>query len=75
MDPAFATIDEAIEEIRAGRMLIVVDDEDRENEGDFVMAADKVTPDAINFMITNGRGLVCVPLSAEPRGGARASRR
>ncbi len=65
VDPAFATIDEAMEEIRAGRMLIVVDDEDRENEGDFVMAADKVTPDAINFMITNGRGLVCVPLSAE----------
>jgi 3,4-dihydroxy 2-butanone 4-phosphate synthase/GTP cyclohydrolase II len=61
----FATIEEAIEDIRAGRMLIVVDDEDRENEGDFVMAAEKVTPDAVNFMITNGRGLVCVPLSAE----------
>jgi 3,4-dihydroxy 2-butanone 4-phosphate synthase/GTP cyclohydrolase II len=60
----FATIEEAIEEIRAGRMLIVVDDEDRENEGDFVMAAEKVTPDAINFMITHGRGLVCVPLAA-----------
>jgi 3,4-dihydroxy 2-butanone 4-phosphate synthase/GTP cyclohydrolase II len=60
----FATIEEAIEEIRAGRMLIVVDDEDRENEGDFVMAAEKVTPEAINFMITNGRGLVCVPLSS-----------
>jgi 3,4-dihydroxy 2-butanone 4-phosphate synthase/GTP cyclohydrolase II len=64
-DPTFATIDEAIEEVRAGRMLIVVDDEDRENEGDFVMAADKITPDAINFMITNGRGLVCVPLTAD----------
>jgi 3,4-dihydroxy 2-butanone 4-phosphate synthase/GTP cyclohydrolase II len=61
----FATIEEAIEEIKAGRMLIVVDDEDRENEGDFVMAAEKVTPEAVNFMITNGRGLVCVPLSAE----------
>jgi 3,4-dihydroxy 2-butanone 4-phosphate synthase / GTP cyclohydrolase II len=61
----FATIEEAIEEIRAGRMLIVVDDEDRENEGDFVMAAEKATPEAVNFMITNGRGLVCVPLSAE----------
>jgi 3,4-dihydroxy 2-butanone 4-phosphate synthase/GTP cyclohydrolase II len=61
----FATIEEAIEEIRAGRMLIVVDDEDRENEGDFVMAAAKATPEAVNFMITNGRGLVCVPLSAE----------
>jgi 3,4-dihydroxy 2-butanone 4-phosphate synthase/GTP cyclohydrolase II len=65
VDPAFATIDEAIEEMREGRMLIVVDDEDRENEGDFVMAADMVTPAAINFMITNGRGLVCAPLSAE----------
>jgi len=65
VDPIFATIDEAIEEIRAGRMLIVVDDEDRENEGDFVMAAEKVTPDDINFMVTNGRGLVCVPLSAD----------
>lgn len=61
----FATIEEAVEEIRAGRMLIVVDDEDRENEGDFVMAAEAVTPEAINFMITNGRGLVCVPLSPE----------
>jgi 3,4-dihydroxy 2-butanone 4-phosphate synthase/GTP cyclohydrolase II len=62
---SFATIEEAIEEIKAGRILIVVDDEDRENEGDFVMAAEKVTPDAVNFMITNGRGLVCVPLAAE----------
>jgi len=61
----FATIDEAIEEIRAGRMLIVVDDEDRENEGDFVMAAGKVTPESVNFMITHGRGLVCVPMSGE----------
>jgi 3,4-dihydroxy 2-butanone 4-phosphate synthase / GTP cyclohydrolase II len=64
MTAPFATIEEAIEDIRAGRMLIVVDDEDRENEGDFVMAAEKVTPEAINFMITNGRGLVCVPLAA-----------
>jgi len=61
----FATIEEAIEEIKAGRILIVVDDEDRENEGDFVMAAEKATPEAVNFMITNGRGLVCVPLAAE----------
>jgi 3,4-dihydroxy 2-butanone 4-phosphate synthase/GTP cyclohydrolase II len=60
----FATIEEALQEIRAGLILIVVDDEDRENEGDFVMAADKVTPEAVNFMITNGRGLVCVPLTA-----------
>ncbi|PKQ38070.1 MAG: bifunctional 3,4-dihydroxy-2-butanone-4-phosphate synthase/GTP cyclohydrolase II [Actinobacteria bacterium HGW-Actinobacteria-1] len=61
----FATIDEGIAEIAAGRMLVVVDDEDRENEGDLVMAAAKVTPDSINFMITYGRGLVCLPLSGE----------
>ena len=64
MSNPFASIEEAIEEIRSGRMLIVVDDEDRENEGDFVMAAEKITPEAINFMITHGRGLVCVPLAA-----------
>ncbi len=57
-----ATIEEAIAEIRAGRMIIVVDDEDRENEGDFVMAAESVTPDAINFMAKFGRGLICTPM-------------
>jgi len=57
----FASIDEAIEDIRAGRMVIVVDDADRENEGDFIMAAEKVTPEAINFMVTYGRGIVCMP--------------
>src|SRR5512135_1133394 len=62
---AFATIPEAIEEIRAGRMLVVVDDEDRENEGDLTMAAQFVTPEAINFMATHGRGLICVTLSEE----------
>lgn len=56
----FCTIEEAIEEIRAGKMIIVVDDEDRENEGDFIMAAEKVTPEAINFMAKYGRGLICV---------------
>jgi len=61
----FSTIPEAIEEIRAGRMVIVVDDEGRENEGDFVMAAEKVTPEAINFMAKHGRGLICMPLSGE----------
>ncbi|MCE5203227.1 MAG: bifunctional 3,4-dihydroxy-2-butanone-4-phosphate synthase/GTP cyclohydrolase II [Coriobacteriales bacterium] len=61
----FATIEEALDEIRAGRMLIVVDDEGRENEGDFVMAAEKVTPEAINFMATNGRGLICLPMTGE----------
>lgn len=61
----FASIEDAIAEIAAGRMLVVVDDEDRENEGDLIMAAEKATPEAINFMITHGRGLVCLPLSAE----------
>ncbi|MFC1629292.1 bifunctional 3,4-dihydroxy-2-butanone-4-phosphate synthase/GTP cyclohydrolase II [Gemmatimonadota bacterium] len=58
----FDSIEDAIREIAEGRMIIVVDDEDRENEGDFIMAADKVTPEAINFMVTHGRGLVCTPL-------------
>jgi 3,4-dihydroxy 2-butanone 4-phosphate synthase / GTP cyclohydrolase II len=65
MTAPFVPIDEAIEEIRQGRMLIVVDDEDRENEGDLVMAAEKVTPEAVNFMVTNGRGLLCLPMSGE----------
>ena len=61
----FATIDEGIEEIREGRILIVVDDEDRENEGDLVMAADLATPEAVNFMAKHGRGLICVPMTGE----------
>jgi 3,4-dihydroxy 2-butanone 4-phosphate synthase / GTP cyclohydrolase II len=65
MTAPFASIEEAVEEIRAGRILIVVDDEDRENEGDFVMAAEKVTPEAVNFMVTNGRGLLCLPMTGE----------
>ena len=64
-DRTFATIEEAVAEIAAGRMVIVVDDEGRENEGDFVMAAEKVTADAVNFMATHGRGLICLPLTAE----------
>lgn len=60
-----ATVAEAVEEIRAGRMLIVVDDEDRENEGDLLMAGERATPEAINFMITHARGLVFVPMAAE----------
>lgn len=60
----FDTIEEAIEEIREGRIIIVVDDEDRENEGDFLMAAEKVTPEAINFMAKHGRGLICMPCIA-----------
>ena len=58
----FNTIEEAIEEIRKGNMIIVVDDEDRENEGDLVMAAEKVTPQTINFMAKHARGLICVPM-------------
>ncbi len=57
------TIEEAIEDIRQGKIIIVVDDEDRENEGDFLAAADKVTPEMINFMATHGRGLICTPLT------------
>ncbi|WPR70378.1 3,4-dihydroxy-2-butanone-4-phosphate synthase [Flavobacterium sp. NG2] len=57
------TIEEAIEDIRQGKVIIVVDDEDRENEGDFLAAAEKVTPEMINFMATHGRGLICTPLT------------
>ena len=61
---SFATIPEALADFRAGKMLVVVDDEDRENEGDLTMAAQLVTPEAINFMATHGRGLICLALSA-----------
>jgi len=64
-DIPFATIPEAIDDIRAGRMVVVVDDEDRENEGDLTIAAEKITPEAINFMATHGRGLVCLPMTVE----------
>jgi 3,4-dihydroxy 2-butanone 4-phosphate synthase/GTP cyclohydrolase II len=60
-----ASIEEAIEEIKRGRMVILMDDKDRENEGDLCMAAEKVTPEAINFMATYGRGLICLPLTEE----------
>ncbi len=63
--PIFAPIEEAIEEIRQGRMLLVVDDEDRENEGDLLMAADRATPESVNFMAKHGRGLICMPRTAE----------
>ena len=59
------TIQEAIEDIKAGKMIIVVDDEDRENEGDLLMAAEMATPEAINFMATHGRGLICMPIIGE----------
>ena len=61
----FATIEEAIEDIKQGKMLIVADDEDRENEGDFIMAAEKITPDDVNFITKYGRGLVCCPATPE----------
>ena len=61
----FAPIDDAIKAIRNGEMIIVVDDEDRENEGDLTIAAQRITPEAINFMATHGRGLICVPLTEE----------
>jgi 3,4-dihydroxy 2-butanone 4-phosphate synthase/GTP cyclohydrolase II len=61
----FNSIEEAIEDIRLGKVIIVVDDEDRENEGDFLAAAEKVTPAMINFMAMHGRGLICIPLTPE----------
>jgi 3,4-dihydroxy 2-butanone 4-phosphate synthase / GTP cyclohydrolase II len=63
--PPFASVEEALEEIRAGRMIVLVDDEDRENEGDLTMAADKITPEAINFMTKFGRGLICLAMTEQ----------
>jgi 3,4-dihydroxy 2-butanone 4-phosphate synthase/GTP cyclohydrolase II len=60
-----ATIEEAIKDIRQGRMVILLDDKNRENEGDLCMAAEKVTPEAINFMARHGRGLICLPITEE----------
>ena len=62
---ALNTIEEAIEDIRQGKVIIVVDDENRENEGDFLAAAETVTPEMINFMATHGRGLICTPLTEQ----------
>ncbi|TAH00510.1 MAG: bifunctional 3,4-dihydroxy-2-butanone-4-phosphate synthase/GTP cyclohydrolase II, partial [Sphingobacteriales bacterium] len=56
------TIESAIEDLKQGKIIIVVDDEDRENEGDFIAVAEKTTPEVINFMSKHGRGLICVPL-------------
>ncbi len=61
----FNSIEDALADVRAGRFVIVVDDEDRENEGDFVAAAEKITPEMVNFMATRGRGLICVPITRE----------
>ena len=59
------TIEEAIEEFKQGRFVIVIDDEDRENEGDFIMAAEKITPEHVNFMLKNGRGVLCAPITED----------
>ena len=58
----FNRVEEGLEAIKQGEIIIVVDDENRENEGDFIVAGEKITPEIVNFMITNGRGLLCVPL-------------
>ena len=65
MNQEFSQIDDAIQALREGRIIIVVDDQDRENEGDFIAAAEKVTPELIEFMITHGRGQVCMPILPE----------
>jgi 3,4-dihydroxy 2-butanone 4-phosphate synthase/GTP cyclohydrolase II len=65
MHDEFSKIDDALQALREGRVIIVVDDQDRENEGDFIAAADKVTPEIIAFMITHGRGQVCMPILPE----------
>ena len=59
------TVEEAIEDFRNGKIVIVVDDEDRENEGDFIVAAEKITPEIVNFMLHNGRGVLCAPITEE----------
>ena len=61
----FCSVEEAVEEIRQGRMIVLVDDEDRENEGDLTLAAEKITPEAINFMAKFGRGLICLALTEQ----------
>src|SRR5229473_2949347 len=63
--PTFASIGEVIAELQAGRMIVVVDDEDRENEGDLMIAAEMITPEAINFMATHARGLICLAITGE----------
>jgi 3,4-dihydroxy 2-butanone 4-phosphate synthase/GTP cyclohydrolase II len=64
-EPRFATVDEAMDDLRKGRVVVILDDEDRENEGDLACAAEFVTPDIINFMATHGRGLICLPMTGD----------
>ena len=59
------TIEEAIDDFKAGNFVIVVDDEDRENEGDFIIAAEKITPEKVNFMLKYGRGVLCTPITEQ----------
>src|SRR4051794_26632172 len=61
----FAGIEDAVRDLKAGRMIVVIDDEDRENEGDLIMAAELITPEAINFMAIHGRGLICLAMTGE----------
>jgi 3,4-dihydroxy-2-butanone 4-phosphate synthase len=63
--PATISVDRAVETVRSGQLIIIVDDEDRENEGDLMVAAEKITPEIINFMTKHGRGLICLPLTRE----------
>jgi len=65
VDGLYATVEKALEELKKGKVIIVVDDEDRENEGDFVALGEFATPEVINFMATEGRGLICVPIEEE----------
>src|SRR5262245_11611317 len=64
-EPRFAKVEEALEDLRSGRVVVILDDEDRENEGDLACAAEFVTPEIINFMATHGRGLVCLPMTGD----------
>ena len=63
--PRLATVEESIHAVKSGKLIIIVDDEDRENEGDLMVAAEKITPDIINFMAKHGRGLICLPLTED----------
>ena len=67
------SVEQAIDDFEAGKIVIIVDDEDRENEGDLAMAAEKVTPAAINFMATHGRGLICMPMMASEADGVETA--
>ena len=64
-DNPFASVEEVIDDLRAGKMVVILDDEDRENEGDLVCAAESITPEIVNFMATHGRGLICMPTTQE----------